>query len=74
MGGHGRHLEQSVHSYGCRRWFNLERDTVTYRISAIYKPGESPPGDCVSQSLRSPAGGRIDRLTTVQLTSMARAM
>jgi sarcosine oxidase, subunit delta len=39
----GRHLEQWVHTYGCRRWFNVERDTVTYRISAVYKPGEPPP-------------------------------
>jgi sarcosine oxidase subunit delta len=39
----GRHLEQWVHTYGCRRWFNVARDTVTYRISAVYKPGESPP-------------------------------
>jgi len=40
----GAHLEQWVHTYGCRRWFNVRRDTVTYRITAVYKPGESPPG------------------------------
>ena len=40
----GRHLEQWGHAYGCRRWFNVERDTVTYRITATYKPGEPPPG------------------------------
>jgi sarcosine oxidase subunit delta len=41
----GRHLEQWGHAYGCRRWFNVERDTVTYRITATYKPGDSlPPG------------------------------
>jgi len=39
----GRHLEQWVHTYGCRRWFNVERDTVTYRITAVYKPGDEPP-------------------------------
>ena len=39
----GRHLEQWVHAYGCRRWFNVERDTVTYAITAVYKPGEKPP-------------------------------
>jgi len=43
----GRHLEQWVHAYGCRRWFNVERDTVTYRISAVYKPGEPAPGRTV---------------------------
>ncbi len=40
----GRHLEQWVHTYGCRRWFNVERDTVSYRITHIYKPGEPAPG------------------------------
>ena len=39
----GRHREQWGHAYGCRRWFNVERDTVTYRITAVYKPGEDPP-------------------------------
>lgn len=40
----GRHLEQWGHAFGCRRWFNVERDTVTYRITATCKPGEAPPG------------------------------
>ena len=39
----GEHLEQWVHAHGCRRWFNVRRDTVTYRITAVYKVGESPP-------------------------------
>lgn len=39
----GRHLEQWGHAYGCRRWFNVERDTVTYRITATYKPGSPSP-------------------------------
>jgi heterotetrameric sarcosine oxidase delta subunit len=39
----GRHLEQWVHRAGCRRWFNVERDTVSYRIGVVYKPGEHPP-------------------------------
>jgi sarcosine oxidase subunit delta len=26
----GPHSEQWVHTYGCRRWFNVRRDTVTY--------------------------------------------
>ena len=37
----GRHFEQWMHAYGCRRWFNVERDTVTYRIARSYKPGET---------------------------------
>ena len=24
----GRHLEQWSHAVGCRRWFNIERDTL----------------------------------------------
>jgi len=41
----GRHFEQWVHTYGCRRWFNLERDTLSYRITSAYPPGEAPPGE-----------------------------
>ena len=40
----GRHLEQWSHSGGCRRWFNVERNTVSYRITSVYRPGEPPPG------------------------------
>ncbi len=40
----GRELEQWVHSAGCRRWFNAERDTVTYEFKSVYKIGEAPPG------------------------------
>jgi len=30
----GPHSELWNHAQGCRRWFNADRDTVTYRISA----------------------------------------
>jgi len=39
----GRYLERWVHSYGCRRWFNVARDTTTERILAVYKVGERAP-------------------------------
>jgi sarcosine oxidase subunit delta len=39
----GRFLERWVHTHGCRRWFNVQRDTVTHEISAVYKIGEPPP-------------------------------
>jgi len=39
----GAHREQWNHASGCRRWFNVERDTVTYRINAVYKMGEPAP-------------------------------
>ncbi len=40
----GAHREQWLHAAGCRRYFNAERDTVSYQISATYKIGEQPPG------------------------------
>ena len=39
----GAHREQWNHSGGCRRWFNVERDTVSYRINAVYRMGEPAP-------------------------------
>ncbi len=36
-------LERWVHAHGCRRWFNVARDTLTYEIHAVYKAGEKPP-------------------------------
>jgi len=39
----GLHREQWLHAAGCRRYFNVERDTLTYRISGSYKIGEQPP-------------------------------
>ncbi len=40
----GAHREQWLHAAGCRRYFNAERDTVTYKIRATYRIGEQPPG------------------------------
>ena len=40
----GRHLEQWCHAAGCRRYFNVVRDTGTYQITSGYKLGEVPPG------------------------------
>jgi len=41
----GAHGEQWCHSAGCRRWFNVVRDTVSYKISSVYQAGDSPPQD-----------------------------
>ena len=41
----GLFRERWVHSSGCRRWFNVLRDTTTNRIVAVYKMGETPPED-----------------------------
>lgn len=35
----GAHRERWVHAHGCRRWFNVERDTVTYEILRVYPMG-----------------------------------
>jgi sarcosine oxidase subunit alpha/sarcosine oxidase subunit delta len=40
----GVFAERWVHRAGCRRWFNVLRDTVSHRIIAVYKIGEQPPG------------------------------
>ena len=39
----GLFAERWSHSAGCRRWFNLVRDTVSNRILAVYRPGDSRP-------------------------------
>lgn len=36
----GLHFERWVHSFGCRQWFNVARDTVTHEISRVYLMGE----------------------------------
>ncbi len=41
----GRHLERWVHAHGCRRWFNVERDTATHAIAGSYLMGEKPPSE-----------------------------
>jgi sarcosine oxidase subunit delta len=39
----GSHRERWRHVYGCGRFFNAVRDTVTDRISHVYVIGTSPP-------------------------------
>jgi heterotetrameric sarcosine oxidase delta subunit len=39
----GPFAERWVHSAGCRRWFNVVRDTVTSEILAVYRAGEPRP-------------------------------
>ena len=39
----GLFAERWCHSSGCRKWFNALRDTVTYRIAAVYRTGEPRP-------------------------------
>ena len=39
----GVHFERWRHIHGCGQFFNCVRDTVSDRILATYKPGESRP-------------------------------
>ena len=39
----GVQCERWSHSFGCGRWFNVARDTVTHEIHAIYKIGDPKP-------------------------------
>tara|TARA_Y100001960_G_C13921508_1_gene470171 strand:+ start:44 stop:328 length:285 start_codon:yes stop_codon:yes gene_type:complete len=39
----GIFLERWVHRHGCRRWFNIARDTVTNKILMVYEMGQKPP-------------------------------
>ena len=41
----GSHCERWVHSHGCRRWFNVQRDTLSHRIIAVYASTARPPDD-----------------------------
>ncbi len=43
----GLHREMWHHSAGCRRYFNVERDTVSYVIARSYPIGEDPAGAMV---------------------------
>ena len=38
----GPFAERWCHAAGCRRWFNVVRDTVTHEILGGYRPGERP--------------------------------
>ncbi len=39
----GIHYERWVHRYGCGRWFNVARDTVTHEIHAVYRMDVEKP-------------------------------
>jgi len=39
----GPFAERWVHSTGCRRWFNVIRDTTSYEVLAVYRPTDPRP-------------------------------
>lgn len=43
----GSFAEQWCHSHGCRRWFNVRRNTIDYHVEAVYKMGEAPPREAM---------------------------
>jgi len=48
----GLFLERWVHRAGCRRWFNVARDTATNEIKAVYKMGAKPPAAAKTKGAR----------------------
>jgi sarcosine oxidase subunit delta len=51
----GLHREQWLHAAGCRRWFNAERNTVSYVFSKFYKVGENPDAPAAHPSQTTPS-------------------
>ncbi len=39
----GVHYERWAHTYGCGRWFNLVRNTLTHEILIVYPMGAPKP-------------------------------
>ena len=38
----GLHYERWVHTFGCRQWFNVARDTMTHEITEVFLMAELP--------------------------------
>lgn len=39
----GVHYERWCHTFGCGRWFNVARDTMTHEVLAVYAMGQPEP-------------------------------
>lgn len=50
----GAHRERWVHAHGCRRWFNVERHTVTHEILRVYPPGAPAENDAAVAEAQPP--------------------
>ncbi|MCJ8339332.1 MAG: sarcosine oxidase subunit delta family protein [Pseudomonadales bacterium] len=53
----GIHHELWVHSVGCRKFFNMTRDTQNYEILEVYKIGEKP--SITSAAAKLPAQSKV---------------
>ena len=51
----GIQFERWNHANGCRRWFNIARNTATDQILKIYLMGEKAP-DINEDKLKTPSG------------------
>lgn len=61
----GIFAERWLHSTGCRQWFNMLRDTLTYDIQAIYPMGTPRPDVTVQAANESgTASTAADSTTT----------
>jgi heterotetrameric sarcosine oxidase delta subunit len=58
----GCHRERWMHVHGCRRWFNVLRDTTTEEILRVYPPGSSAP-DAPAAPLSAPSARAPDGST-----------
>ena len=50
----GPHHERWCHANGCRRWFNVTRDTLSHEITAVYEMGTPAPGAPAPAKARRP--------------------
>lgn len=50
----GHASERWRHTYGCRQWFAVERDTVSHKVlhTAPLRSGTPPPGETTSMLAR----------------------
>lgn len=58
--------EQWVHTHGCRRWFEAERDTVTHQFIAFHKLGEACAPTPADTPATLPAGTATTKSTSTQ--------
>ena len=54
----GPFAERWSHSGGCRRWFNVIRDTRTYEVLAVYTSDEPRPDPTTYLTTTTAAGGQ----------------
>ncbi|WP_258803790.1 sarcosine oxidase subunit delta [Pseudarthrobacter sp. NS4] len=60
----GTFAERWVHSTGCRQWFNMVRDTVSYDIHAVYPMGAPRPDLAIPPAAESGTASTAPDSTT----------